>query len=104
MRTSAAGVSGADVRVGRRSVGPGWDVVAVARREERLRALAEETGCDFVVADLTDAADVDRLAGDVRAGGPLTTLVNNAGGARGLDTVEGGSVDDWRWMFEANVI
>jgi NADP-dependent 3-hydroxy acid dehydrogenase YdfG len=30
--------------------------------------------------------------------------VNNAGGARGLDSVEHGSVEDWRWMFEANVI
>lgn len=82
----------------------GWDVLAVARREERLTALAEETGCSFFVADLTDAAQVAALAEHVRTGGPLHALVNNAGGARGLDSIEAGSVEDWRWMFEANVV
>lgn len=82
----------------------GWEVVAVARRKDRLVALAEETGCSFVAADLTDAAQVAALAEQVRAGGPLHALVNNAGGARGLESIEAGSVDDWRWMFEANVI
>ncbi|HEV7624067.1 MAG TPA: SDR family oxidoreductase [Amnibacterium sp.] len=106
--TARAVVTGASTGIGaatvRRFREHGWDVVAVARREERLAALAAETGCDFVVADLTLEADVARLSAEVAAGGPLTTLVNNAGGARGLDTVEGGSVEDWRWMFEANVI
>ena len=82
----------------------GWEVVAVARREDRLIALAEETGCALFVADLTDAAQVAALAEHVSAGGPLHALVNNAGGARGLESVEAGSVEDWRWMFEANVI
>lgn len=82
----------------------GWQVVAVARRQDRLAQLAAQIGCDFVVADLTDDDDVARLVDEVAAGGPLTALVNNAGGARGLDPVEAGSVDDWRWMFEANVI
>jgi NADP-dependent 3-hydroxy acid dehydrogenase YdfG len=98
---ASTGIGAAAVRLLREH---GWDVVAVARRQERLAALAAETGCDFVVADLTVAEDVDRLAAEVAAGGPLTTLVNNAGGARGLATVEAGSVEDWRWMFEANVI
>ena len=31
-------------------------------------------------------------------------LVNNAGGARGLDPVEAGRVDDWQWMFDVNVL
>ncbi|MGN6446930.1 SDR family oxidoreductase [Amnibacterium sp.] len=82
----------------------GWEVVAVARREDRLAALQEETGCGVFAADLTDAAQVAALAEHVRAGGPLHVLVNNAGGARGLDSVEAGDVEDWRWMFEANVI
>ena len=98
---ASTGIGAATVRLLREH---GWDVVAVARRQERLAALAAETGCDFVVADLTLAEDVDRLAAEVAAGGPLTTLVNNAGGARGLASVEAGSVEDWRWMFEANVI
>jgi NADP-dependent 3-hydroxy acid dehydrogenase YdfG len=106
--TRRAVVTGGSTGIGaatvRRFREHGWDIVAVARREDRLAALAAETGCDFVVADLTVASDVERLAAEVGAGGPLTTLVNNAGGARGLATVEAGSVDDWRWMFEANVI
>ena len=82
----------------------GWEVVAVARRRERLEALAAETGCDPFAADLTDAAQVAALAEHVGAAGPLHVLVNNAGGARGLASVQDGSADDWRWMFEANVI
>jgi NADP-dependent 3-hydroxy acid dehydrogenase YdfG len=78
--------------------------VGVARRAERLEALATETGCDVFAADLTDRAQVAALAEHVRGGGPLHALVNNAGGARGLDPVEGANPDDWRWMFEANVI
>jgi NADP-dependent 3-hydroxy acid dehydrogenase YdfG len=104
--TRRAVVTGASTGIGWATVAllrsHGWDVVAVARRAERLAVLAEETGCDVFAADLTDAAQVAALAEHVR--GPLHALVNNAGGARGLDSVEGGSVDDWRWMFEANVI
>ncbi len=98
---ASTGIGAATVRLLRTH---GWDVVAVARRAERLAALAAETGCDFVAADLTVPEDVERLRAEVAAGGGITTLVNNAGGARGLDTVEAGSVEDWRWMFEANVI
>jgi NADP-dependent 3-hydroxy acid dehydrogenase YdfG len=98
---ASTGIGAAAVRLFRAR---GWEVVAVARRGARLAALAEETGCGYFAADLTDAAQVDRLAAFVRAKGPLTTLVNNAGGARGLDSVEHGDVDDWRWMYEVNVI
>jgi NADP-dependent 3-hydroxy acid dehydrogenase YdfG len=104
--TRRAVVTGASTGIGWATVAllraHGWEVVAVARRAERLAALAEETGCDVFVADLTDEAQVAALAEHVR--GPLHALVNNAGGARGLDSVERGSIEDWRWMFEANVI
>jgi NADP-dependent 3-hydroxy acid dehydrogenase YdfG len=82
----------------------GWNVVGVARREDRLRELAAETGAEVFVADLTVQADVDALRDHLRATGGISTLVNNAGGAMGLDTVEAGSIDDWRWMYEINVI
>ena len=36
--------------------------------------------------------------------GPLTLLVNNAGGALGLDPIERGDIDQWRRMYETNVI
>jgi NADP-dependent 3-hydroxy acid dehydrogenase YdfG len=98
---ASTGIGWATVALLRRH---GWDVVAVARRADRLERLAAETGATVFAADLTDAAQVAALAEHVRAGGPLHALVNNAGGARGLDSVESGSVDDWRWMFEVNVI
>jgi NADP-dependent 3-hydroxy acid dehydrogenase YdfG len=101
-------VTGASTGIGwatvRRFREQGWDVIGVARRQDRLAALAAETGADFVVADLTLEEDVARLVDEVAAGGPLDALVNNAGGARGLDSVEASSIEDWCWMFEANVI
>ena len=82
----------------------GWDVVGVARRADRLEALAESTGCDVFVADVTKQADVDALRDFVAGLGPVHALVNNAGGARGMGTVEQSSVDDWQWMFDVNVL
>ena len=98
---ASTGIGEATVRALRSS---GWDVVAVARREDRLEALAAETGAEYYVADLTSDADVDGLRDHLRATGGITTLVNNAGGARGQESVGEGSVDDWRWMYEINVL
>lgn len=84
----------------------GWQVVGVARRAERLEALAADLGGSFhaITADLTDAADVARAASEIRALGPLDALVNNAGGAFGMASVEHSDPDDWRAMFEINVL
>lgn len=82
----------------------GWEVIGVARREEKLRRLAEQTGATTFVADLTEQEDVDRLAAFLADGGPIHALINNAGGAHGLDSVEDSSIEDWRWMFEVNVL
>ncbi|WP_395243670.1 SDR family oxidoreductase [Agromyces sp. MMS24-K17] len=98
---ASSGIGAATVRAFRAA---GWDVVGVARREDRLRELAAETGASVFVADVTDQADVDRLRDHLRETGPVHALVNNAGGAKGLDTVESSDADDWRWMFEVNVL
>ncbi|WP_407342288.1 SDR family NAD(P)-dependent oxidoreductase [Pengzhenrongella phosphoraccumulans] len=82
----------------------GWDVVAVARRADRLAALAAETGAVALVADVTDDDDVARLATTVTAQGPVHAVVNVAGGAVGASSVETASIDDWRAMFEVNVL
>jgi NADP-dependent 3-hydroxy acid dehydrogenase YdfG len=79
-------------------------VVAVARREDRLKALAAETGVDVFVADLTTQADVDALREHVASAGPLHGLVNNAGGAFGLASVEASDPEDWQRMFDINVL
>jgi NADP-dependent 3-hydroxy acid dehydrogenase YdfG len=98
---ASSGIGAATVRLFRSL---GWDVVGVARREDRLRALAEETGAGVFVADLTRAADVDALRDFLAASGPVHALVNNAGGAFGLASVEASDPEDWRRMFEINVL
>jgi len=98
---ASSGIGAATVRLFRER---GWDVVGVARREDRLRDLAEETGAEVFVADLTRQEDVDALRDHLAATGGVHALVNNAGGAHGLASVEESSVDDWVWMFEINVL
>jgi len=108
--TRSVVVTGASSGIGeaaaRLLVAHGWEVVAVARRADRLAALAAQTGVRTVVADVTDPAGVDAVRDAVAAlpGGRLDALVNNAGGALGLDPVESADLDDWRTMFEVNVL
>jgi NADP-dependent 3-hydroxy acid dehydrogenase YdfG len=82
----------------------GWEVVGVARRADRLAALAVETGADIFVADITIQSEVDALRDYLKALGPIHALVNNAGGAFGLASVEDSDPDDWIRMFDVNVI
>ena len=82
----------------------GWKVVAVARRRERLEALAEQIGCEYWAADLTDEAQVKEMAAHVLEGGPVDAVVNNAGGAIGVDRVAEGDPARWSAMFERNVL
>ena len=98
---ASSGIGAATVRLLRAK---GWDVVGVARREDRLRELADQTGAEFFVADLTKQSDVDLLHDFLSTTGPVHALVNNAGGAHGLDSIEASSVDDWVWMYGINVI
>ena len=98
---ASSGIGEATVRLLRER---GWDVVGVARRADRLAALAAETGADIFVADITKQPDVDALAEYVDSLGPVHALVNNAGGARGVQSVEDSDPEDWRWMFDVNVL
>jgi NADP-dependent 3-hydroxy acid dehydrogenase YdfG len=98
---ASSGIGAATVRLFRQH---GWDVLAVARRADRLEALAAETGADTLVVDVTDDADVTALAARVDELGGVDVLVNNAGGAFGSASVEHSDVDDWRAMFEVNVL
>jgi len=97
--------SGIGAATARRLAAEGFHVVAAARREDRLTALADEIGGTAVVCDVTADSDVAALAEAVRAvGGPVNVLVNNAGGAFGLDPVETAEIADWQRMYEVNVI
>jgi len=80
----------------------GYTVLAAARRRDRIERLAEEIGGIALTCDITSAEDVARLAETV--GDRLDLLVNNAGGAKGLEPVTDADLDDWRWMYETNVL
>lgn len=98
---ASSGIGAATVRELRER---GYDVLAVARRSDRLEALAAETGADVFVADITKQDEVDALAAFADSLGPVHGLVNNAGGARGSESVEAGDPADWQWMFDVNVL
>jgi len=79
----------------------GYLVVLGARRTDRIDALAAEIGGRAMYLDVTDPASVERFAGTLER---VDVLVNNAGGAKGLATVAEADLDDWRWMWETNVV
>jgi NADP-dependent 3-hydroxy acid dehydrogenase YdfG len=99
--------SGIGAATARRLATEGFHVVAAARRVDRLKQLVAEIGPDAtaVACDITSDESVAALATAVgELGAPVAVLVNNAGGARGMDPVETGGVDDWQWMYEVNVL
>ncbi|GGN79327.1 oxidoreductase [Actinoplanes lobatus] len=99
--------SGIGAATARRLADEGFHVVVAARRADRLDALVKEIGpnATAVECDVTSDGSVAALAGAVAGlGAPVTLLVNNAGGARGVDPVATGSVDDWQWMYDVNVL
>ena len=81
----------------------GREVLAVARREDRLADIASER-IQTVVCDVTRDDDVQALRDVAAKSGGVSALVNNAGGAIGMDSVEEGAMDEWRQMFEVNVL
>ncbi len=105
MAQRVALVTGASSGIGEATVralaAAGFATVAAARRVERCEALAREVGGRAVRLDVTDDDSVAALADAV---GPVDVVVHSAGGALGLDRVEDGDVEQWRWMYDANVL
>ena len=105
-RTRTAVVTGASSGIGaataRHLAAEGFHVFCAARRADRVEALAAEIGGTPVTCDVTDAGAVAALAELV--GPRLDVLVNNAGGAFGSGPVAEADVDQWRAMYEVNVI
>jgi NADP-dependent 3-hydroxy acid dehydrogenase YdfG len=101
-------VTGASAGIGeataRTLAAQGFHVVAVARRAERIDTLAREIDGTPIVADVTDDGAVLALAAALDDLGPVAVLVNNAGGAKGLEPVAAADLENWRWMWETNVL
>jgi len=86
----------------------GATVALVARRRDRLEALAERIGgagrALVIEADITDPAQAETaVARTVRELGRLDTLVNNAG-VMLLGPIVGAPVEEWQRMVNLNVL
>jgi len=105
MAHTVAVVTGASSGIGaataRRLPTDGFEVICAARRADRIEALAAEIGGRAVVCDVTDPDAVTALAEAVPACG---VLVNNAGGAFGMESMAEADEDNWRAMWETNVL
>jgi NADP-dependent 3-hydroxy acid dehydrogenase YdfG len=93
--------SGIGAAAARSLADAGFEVVAAARRVERCEELAAEIGGKALRLDVTDPDSVAELAGAVP---DAAVLVNNAGGALGLEPVAEGDEEKWRQMYETNVM
>jgi NADP-dependent 3-hydroxy acid dehydrogenase YdfG len=98
-------VTGASAGIGaataRRLAADGWDVVIGARRADRLAEVADPIGARALPLDVTDTASVEAFCAQIES---CALLVNNAGGALGLTSVADADEEQWRWMYEANVL
>ncbi|MCP4805451.1 MAG: SDR family oxidoreductase [Proteobacteria bacterium] len=97
-------VCGASSGIGRETAialaAQGVRVTALARRKDRLEALASEIGCDVLVGDLDDH---DALVQSVKALEPFQLLINNTGGPKGGKLTEA-HVDELRAAFHRHVL
>ena len=85
-------ITGATAGIGaaaaRKFASDGWRVIATGRRADRLQDLAEELGdaCQPLVLDMRDLGDISRAVASLSE--PVDLLVNNAGLAPPMDTVQ----------------
>jgi NADP-dependent 3-hydroxy acid dehydrogenase YdfG len=94
--------SGIGAATARRLAAEGFAVVAAARRRSRLDTLAASNpGIRAVTLDVTSPESVAALAASVD---DVAVLVNNAGGALGVDHVEVADPADWQAMYDTNVL
>ena len=101
--------SGIGAATARQLAAAGYHVVVTARRKDRIETLAADitAGGHQATAyalDITDRAAVDTFAAGLDRFSSVQVLVNNAGGALGLDPIATGDPAEWRQMYETNVI
>jgi NADP-dependent 3-hydroxy acid dehydrogenase YdfG len=103
--TRVALVTGASSGIGEATVrslaAEGFQVVAAARRVERCEEVAQEVGGRALRLDVADPDSVAELAESLPE---VSVVVNNAGGALGLEPVSEADEENWRQMYETNVM
>jgi NADP-dependent 3-hydroxy acid dehydrogenase YdfG len=107
MSRGLAVVTGASSGIGdasaRALAAAGFDLVLGARRTERLDALVAEIGSSARSAflDVTDPGSVEEFCSVIDR---CDLLLNNAGGALGLDRIAEADEALWQQMFDSNVL
>jgi len=103
--TRIAAITGASSGIGaataRALAADGFQVVLGARRVDRLEEIAGEVAGEAVALDVADPASVEEFAARLPR---CDVLVNNAGGAHGLEPLGEADEDKWRTMYESNVL
>ncbi|MEZ5930615.1 MAG: SDR family oxidoreductase [Alphaproteobacteria bacterium] len=94
---ASSGIGAATVRA---LTGRGIDVYALARRQDRLQALAEETGCTPLALDLRDRDAVYEKLATIET----DIVVGNAGTGRGMDGFLQASPEDIDTTIGVNVL
>src|SRR5215831_12199936 len=89
MSRALAAITGASAGIGAefaRQLAPrGYNLLLIARRRDRLEALAEDLAtahgvtAEIMTADLSEEEDIDRVPARLRDSAELSLLVNNAG-------------------------
>lgn len=98
--------SGFGAAIARRFAGIGARLILAARRLERLRALASELGAPvhLLELDVRDRAAVERAVAELpEEFAEVSILVNNAGGAHGLEPAQEANIEDWETMVDTNI-
>lgn len=97
--------AGFGAAIARKFVQAGHRVIATARRQDRLEALAAELGDALLPLelDVRDRAAVEALPAALPPEfAAVDVLVNNAGLALGLEPAQRASLDDWQTMIDTN--
>ena len=93
--------SGIGAATARHLAAAGYDLILGARRMDRLQAVAEPLGARALMLDVTDAKSVQAFCDQISS---VNVLVNNAGGALGVETVADAVDEKWETMYDSNVL
>lgn len=112
MKNRIALITGASSGIGKataeRLAKEGFDLIICGRRKERLEKLKSElalkTAVEVLVFDVRNRSKVERAIESLSEKWKnIDVLINNAGNAHGLSSIDQGDIDDWDAMMDGNV-